>query len=93
MKCVRNTLLFALFFMLIFLQPFSVNAAEEGAAASEEAAPLVCVVRFSGAGLYVYGDPSLSGVPVAVLADQTQVQVLEGPMDFAARIRVPGTEV
>ncbi len=93
MKCVRNTLLFALFFMLIFLQPCSVNAAEEGAAAPEEAAPLVCVVRFSGAGLCVYGDPSLAGVPVAVLADQTQVQVLEGPMDFVARIRVPGTEV
>ena len=66
--------------------------------ASAEDAPVqadlpVYHVRFSGPGLYVFADPSLTGEPTAVLADQTQVQVIEGPTDYLVRIRVCGTEL
>ncbi len=60
-------------------------------ASSEESALPVCRVRFSGQGLYVYADPLLSGVPIAVLPDGARVQVTLGPVDTLAGIRVCDT--
>ncbi len=51
----------------------------------------VCSVRFSGQGLYVYADPSLSGAPTASSGHCCRVQVVLGPMDSIAGIRVCDT--
>ncbi len=91
MKYIRNTVLLSvlsLFLSAACLLP--VRAAEDAPAQADLP---VYHVRFSGPGLYVFADPSLTGEPTAVLADQTQVQVIEGPTDYLVRIRVCGTEL
>lgn len=59
--------------------------------AAEDPALPVCYVRFSGTGLNVYIDPSMSGEPIAILPDGTYVQILLGPLDSLVRIRVYDT--
>ncbi len=59
--------------------------------AAEDPALPVCYVRFSGTGLNVYIDPSMSGEPIAILPDSTYVQILLGPLDSLVRIRVYDT--
>lgn len=89
MKCLKNlTLFFTLFFVLFlsFSDEISVFAAEE-------AQSPIYYVRFSGQGLHVYADHSLSGEPIAVLPDDTYVQILLGPLDSFAKIRVYGTDL
>lgn len=90
MKYLRNTLFMIILALTLFsAETASVRAAEDTAA---KAAPPVCTVRFSGTGLYVYEDASLT-LPIAVLADQTSVQIIEGPTDYIARIRIGDTEL
>ena len=73
-------------FFILFLMPFPTSAAE--------APPLpVCYVRFSGIGLHIYADPSMSGEPIAVLPDGTYVQILLGPLDSLVKIKVYDTEL
>lgn len=85
MKLFKNTVISMIVLSaVLFLMPFKTSAAEEN--------PLpVCYVRFSGTGLNVYADPSLSGDPIAVLPDSTYVQILLGPLDSLVRIRVSDT--
>ncbi len=91
MRYIKNTVLFSALFVLLFsARLLSVRAAEEAPA---EASLPVYTVRFSGPGLYVFADPSLAGEPSAILADQTQVQVIEGPTDCLVKIRICGTEL
>lgn len=75
----------ALVFALSFI-PFNVSAAEDTQLP-------ICYVRFSGPGLNVYADPSMTGEPIAVLPDSTYVQILLGPLDFLAKIRVYDTGI
>lgn len=73
-------------FFILFLMPFPTSATE--------APPLpVCYVRFSGIGLHIYADPSMSGEPIAVLPDGTYVQILLGPLDSLVKIKVYDTEL
>ena len=81
----------ALFFS--FVIPVRAAETPPGESASAQENLPVYTVRFSGPGLIVYADPALPQAPTAVLPDQTQVQIIEGPMDTLARIRVCGTEV
>ena len=96
MKCFRIVMIMTASLSALFLSvSMPVRAAEtppgEKASAQEERP--VYQVRFSGPGLLVYADPALPQVPAAVLADQTQVQITEGPMDSLVRVRVCGTAV
>lgn len=87
MKFFKITILpiLSLFFILFFM-PFQTTAAEDP--------PLpVCYVRFSGTGLNIYADPSMSGEPIALLPDGTYVQILLGPLDSLVRIKVYNTEL
>lgn len=87
MKFFKITILpiLSLFFIL-FLMPFQTTAAEDP--------PLpVCYVRFSGTGLDIYADPSMSGEPITVLPDGTYVQILLGPLDSLVKIKVYNTEL
>lgn len=87
MKFLKRAILTVTLFAILFLSAsvsFSTSAAEESPAP-------VYYVRFSGTGLNVYGDPSLSGEPLAILPDGTYVQILLGPLDFLAKIRVYDT--
>lgn len=61
------------------------------AADAEE--PLIYFVRFAGEGLSIYADPSLTGMPVAVLPDSTYVQIVLGPLDWLVKVRVCGTQI
>ncbi len=94
MKSVRKGMKLAMLFWALLLGICVQVRAEEpasGGSSSEESALPVCSVRFSGQGLYVYADPSLSGAPTAVLPDTARVQVVLGPMDSIAGIRVCDT--
>ena len=85
MKLFRNIVIsvLALFFVLSFM-PFQTSAAED--------APLpVYYVRFSGGGLNLYADPAMSGEPIAVLPDNTPVQILLGPLDSLVKIKICDT--
>ena len=89
MKHLKNsTLLFTLFFVLFlsFSDRISTYAAEE-------AQSPIYYVRFSGQGLNVYADNSMSGDPIAVLPDNTYVQILLGPLDSFVKIRIYGTDL
>ena len=77
----RALVMFTVFFVLFLSEPFTARAAEEVQSP-------VYYVRFSGQGLNVYADPSLSGEPIAVLPDDTYVQVIFGPLDYLVKIRV-----
>lgn len=82
MKFIRNTTIYVLtlFFALSF---FTLNTS-----AAEAPPHPICYVRFSGQGLNVYADPSLTGEPIAILPDDTYVRLLLGPLDSLAKIRV-----
>ena len=85
MKHFRNIVIpiLTLFFALCFL-PFQTTAAEDS--------PLpIYYIRFSGEGLNLYADPAMSGEPIAVLPDNTPVQILLGPLDSLVKIRVCDT--
>lgn len=84
----RSILLFTLVFVL-FLSFFTVSSVS---AAGETQDPIY-YVRFSGQGLNMYADFTLSGTPLAVLTDGTYVQILLGPLDSFAKIRPYGTDV
>ncbi|MDE7476701.1 MAG: peptidase [Lachnospiraceae bacterium] len=84
----HNLLAFSLFFVL-FLSLTTVISTS----AAEESQTLDYYVRFSGQGLNIYADPSLSGEPIATLPDSTNVQILLGPLDSLVKIRVSGTEL
>lgn len=89
MKLFKNPVLILVLFSVLFLSA----AAPISASAAEEPQTPVYYVRFSGQGLNVFADPSLSGEPVAVLPDSTYVQILLGPLDSIAKIRVWGMEL
>lgn len=85
MKFVKMTVIpIAALLFTLFVMPFQTIAAEELSLP-------VYYVRFSGTGLNVYADPAMSGEPIAILPDGTYVQVLLGPLDSLAQIRVYGT--
>lgn len=87
MKSLKQfILILALFFILFNFDAFALDAH-----AAEIPRTSVYFVRFSGAGLSVYADPSLSGVPVALIPDGSYVQILSGPVDFLVKIRVCDT--
>ena len=87
MKPLKHTfLIISLLFLLSSFDFFTINTS-----ASETSQPPVCYVRFSGTGLGIYADPSLAGEPIVVLPDGTYVQLLSGPADFLARIRICDT--
>lgn len=89
MKLFKNPVLILVLFSVLFLSA----AAPISASAAEEPRTPVYYVRFSGLGLNVFADPSLSGEPVAVLPDSTYVQILFGPLDSIVKIRVWGMEL
>lgn len=66
-------------------------ASEKTTTAAENNQNPIYYVRFSGQGLGVYADPSLSGNPVAVLPDTAYVQLAAGPWDYIAKIKVCST--
>lgn len=82
----RALILFTVFLVLFLSEPFMAKAAAAGAFPGA-----VYYVRFSGQGLNVYADPSLQGEPIAVLPDNTYVQIILGPLDFLVKIRVYDT--
>lgn len=85
MKLYRNIFIPVLIlFAALFFVPFRTEAAEEPSLP-------IYYVRFSETGLNVYTDPALSGEPIACLPDDTYVQILSGPLDFLAKIRVYDT--
>lgn len=87
MKLLKQLILiFALFFVLSCSDFFALKIY-----ASETFQSPVYYVRFSGAGLGIYADPSLSGEPLSLLPDGTYVQVLSGPADLLVKIRVYDT--
>lgn len=87
MKPLKHTILiFSLLFLLSGSSFFTINIY-----ASETSQPPVYYVRFSGTGLGIYAEPSLSGEPIALLPDGTYVQLLSGPADFLARIQICDT--
>lgn len=87
MKPLKHTILiFSLLFLLSGSSFFTINIY-----ASETSQPPVYYVRFSGTGLGIYAEPSLSGEPIALLPDGTYVQLLSGPVDSLARIRICDT--
>lgn len=87
MRCLKHAILIPALFFLLFTSRFFILSAF----AAEEPQTPVYYVRFSGAGLGLYADPSLSGEPAALLPDGTYVQILAGPLDFLAKIRVCDT--
>lgn len=89
MKCLKSL---TLFFTLVFVLFLSFSDVFPAYAAEETKSPIY-YVRFSGQGLNVYTDYSLSGEPIAVLPDGTYVQILLGPLDSFAKIRIHGTDL
>lgn len=87
MKCLKHALLIPVLFFLLFSSRFFLL---NTFAAGEPPTP-VYYVRFSGTGLGLYADPSLSGAPAALIPDGSYVQILSGPTDFLAKIRVCDT--
>lgn len=77
--------------LTLFLLLFFSNCFLFRTAAAGESQEPVCYVRFSGLGLNVYADPSLTGEPIAILPDETYVQVILGPLDSLVKIRVYDT--
>ena len=87
MKPLKHTILIlSLLFLLSGSGFFTINTSASGTSQ-----PPVYYVRFSGTGLGIYADPSLAGEPMVVLPDGTYVQLLSGPVDSLARIRICGT--
>ena len=87
MKLLKHTILIlSLLFLLSGSGFFTINTFASGTSQ-----PPVYYVRFSGTGLGIYADPSLAGEPTALLPDGTYVQLLSGPVDSLARIRICGT--
>ncbi|MDE7204615.1 MAG: peptidase [Lachnospiraceae bacterium] len=89
MKYLKTlTLIFTLFFILFLSSSDAISTF-----AAEESQSPIYYVRFSGQGLNVYADYSMSGDPIAVLPDSTYVQILLGPLDSFVKIRVYGTDL
>lgn len=87
MKPLKHTILIlSLLFLLSGSGFFTINTSASGTSQ-----PPVYYVRFSGTGLGIYADPSLAGEPTALLPDGTYVQLLSGPVDSLATIRICGT--
>lgn len=74
--------LFMLLFVLLLSSLIPIKAA------AEDVSLPIYYVRFSGQGLNIYAEPSLSGEPLAVLPDETYVQIILGPLDSLVKIRV-----
>lgn len=87
MKFLKHAVLNLALFFVLFTSGFFIIKTY----AAEVPQTPVYYVRFSGTGLGVYADPSLSGEPAALLPDGTYVQILSGPLDYLARIRVYDT--
>lgn len=87
MKPLKHTILIlSLLFLLSGSGFFTINTSASGTSQ-----PPVYYVRFSGTGLGIYADPSLAGEPTALLPDGTYVQLLSGPVDSIAKIRICDT--
>lgn len=86
MKFLRKSILLFTLFSFLFL----LTDIKTCVAAGPRQSPLY-YVRFSGTGLNVYADPAMSGEPIAVLPDETYVQILLGPADYLVKIRVYDT--
>ena len=71
MKLLKRVILTVTLFTILF---FPASVSFNTSAAEESPAP-VYYVRFSGTGLNVYGDPSLSGESLAILPDDTYVRL------------------
>lgn len=88
MKSPKQLILILALFFILFYSHGSVLKAR----AAEVPGTPVYYVRFSGTGLDVYADSSLSGAPAALLPDGSHVQILSGPTDFLVKIRVCDTD-
>lgn len=87
MKPLKHTILIlSLLFLLSGSGFFTINTSASGTSQ-----PPVYYVRFSGTGLGIYTEPSLAGEPMVVLPDGTYVQLLSGPADSIAKIRICDT--
>lgn len=89
MKFIKHALLIPVLFFAVSASGFFIIKTY----AAEIPQSPVYYVRFSGTGLGLYADPSLSGEPAALLPDGTYVQILAGPLDFLAKIRVYDTGI
>lgn len=83
MKLYRKVFQIFLVLLLSFLITIKAVAAE--------VSPFpTCYVRFSGKGLKVYADASLSGKSITILKDGTAIWIVSGPIDSYAGISTDG---
>ncbi len=89
MKFLRKSIYAAIILLfLMFVDGLSLNVVK----AAEETSLPVYYVRFSEQGLPIYQEPALL-TPIAILCDDTYVQIVLGPLDSLVKIRIYGTEI